>query len=155
MRLHVLAAAVAAALPAHGTVVPGKSLGGVRLGDSSERVVALWGRRFGVCKDCRRRTWYYTYARYQPQGAGVEFRRNRVVGLFTLWSPTGWQTSRGLRIGDPAAKVTSLYGPLTKVGCGTYDAYLLPNGRTLAAFYVFNEQVWGFGVSLQAVPACR
>jgi hypothetical protein len=155
VQLNVVAAAVAAALPLHGTVVPGTSLGGLRLGDTTERVVATWGRKFGVCRSCRRTTWYYNYVPYEPQGAAVEFRRNRVVALYTLWSPSGWHTREGLRTGDPATSVVSMYGLLPRLDCGTYQAYQMPRPSVVTAFYVVGEKVWGFGLSRRSVPVCR
>lgn len=155
MTLTVLAAALAATLPVHGVVVPGQSLGGVRLGATPAQVRAAWGGRYGICRGCERRTWYFTYARYAPQGAGVEFERGHAVALFTLWSPTGWRTTQRLRIGDAAARVTAVYGPLTKLGCGTYDAYQLPRGRVATDFYVYGQKVWGFAVTRSDVSVCR
>ena len=108
-----------------------------------------------MCRGCRRTTWYYNYAPYEPQGAAVEFLARRVAALFTLWSPTGWHTPQGLRTGDPAAQVTSVYGPLTRLNCGTYGAYQLQRGRVVTAFYVFGETVWGFGLSRRSAPVCR
>jgi hypothetical protein len=110
--LYVLASVLAGVLPLHGTVVPGKSLGGLRLGDSPAHVVATWGRKFGVCAGCARTTWYYNYTAYEPQGAGVAFAGRHVIQLFTLWSPTGWRTEQGLRTGDPATRITTFYGRL-------------------------------------------
>jgi hypothetical protein len=155
VQLNILAAVVAAALPLHGTVVPGTTFGGLRLGDTPDRVAATWGTRFAVCRGCRRTTWYYNYAPYEPQGAAVEFRARRVAALFTLWSPTGWHTPQGLRTGDTAAQVTSVYGLLTRLDCGTYDAYQLQRDGTVTAFYVFGEKVWGFGLSRRSGPVCR
>lgn len=155
MRLDVLVSALAVTLPLHGTVVPGTSVGGVRLGASPAQVRAAWGRTFGVCSNCKERTWYYNYVRYEPQGAGVEFRGKRVAALFTLWSPSGWRTAQGLRIGEDATRVTAVYGPLTKLDCGTYDAYQLPRGRVATDFYVFGGKVWGFAVTRSDVPVCR
>ena len=155
MQLNVLAAAAAASLPFHGTVIPGTSLGGLKLGDTPQRVTATWGTAFGVCRGCRRTTWYFNYTPYEPQGAAVEFQTRRVVALYTLWQPTGWRTTQGLRTGDPAAQVASVYGPLTRLDCGTYEAYQLPRGKTLTALYVFGGTVWGFGLSRRSVPVCR
>jgi hypothetical protein len=155
MQLNAIAAAVAAALPLHGTVVPGTSFGGLRLGDTTQRVVATWGTKFAVCRGCRSTTWYYNYAPYEPQGAAVEFRRRRVIGLYTLWSPTGWHTPEGVRTGDPAGHITAVYGPLTQLDCGTYQAFQLPRSRAQTAFYVFGEKVWGLGLSRRSVPVCR
>jgi hypothetical protein len=153
--VNLLAATIAAALPLHGTVVPGRSLGGIRLGDPPSRVTTLWGRRFGVCSGCLETTWYFNYVRYAPQGLGVEFRRKRVVALFTLWSPTGWHTAARLTTGDPAARVSSLYGPLPSVACNGYTAFLLRRASAVTAFYVVREKVWGFGVSRPSVAPCR
>jgi hypothetical protein len=153
--INLLAATVAAALPLHGTVVPGRSLGGVRLGDPPSRVASVWGHRFGVCSGCQRTTWYFNYVRYAPQGLGVEFRRKRVVALFTLWSPAGWHTAEGLRTGDPAARITPLYGRLPSVSCNVYSAFLLRRRDALTAVYVLHGEVWGFGVSRPSVAPCR
>lgn len=155
MQLNILAAAVAATLPLHGAVSPGRSLGGLRLGDSSERVVATWGTKFAACRGCRRTTWYYNYIAYEPQGAAVEFRGRRVVALYTLWSPAGWHTPQGVHTGDPATTIVSVFGPLTRLDCGTYQAYQLPRRGAVTAFYVFGEKVWGFGLSRRSVPVCR
>jgi hypothetical protein len=72
-----------------------------------------------------------------------------------LWSPTGWHTPEGVRTGDPASHVASVYGPLTQLDCGTYQAYQLPRRRALTVLYVFGEKVWGLGLSRPSVPVCR
>jgi hypothetical protein len=151
----VLAASAAASPPRAGIVVPGKSLGGLELGASRDQVRAAWGTRFGRCRDCRTETWYFNYLGFEPQGAGVSFRRGRAVALFTMWSPPGWRTNRGLRTGDPAARITTLYGPLLRTSCGTYYALSLRRGRTKTSFYVVSEQIWGFGLSRLSEPTCR
>jgi len=153
--VHVLAAVLAASLPVHGTLVPGMSLGGLRLGTSPARVTRTWGHGHGVCAACARPTWYYNYTRYEPQGAGVEFSRGRVAAIFTLWSPTGWRTSAGLRVGDLATRISALYGRLPLEQCSTYDAYALVRAGSVTAFYVVNGKLWGFGLSLPSVPVCR
>ena len=133
----------------------GKSLGGLTLGATRAQVRAAWGSRFGICRGCRKPTWYFNLRRFEPQGAGVTFRRGRAVALFTVWSPPGWRTERGLRINDPAARIAGLYGPLLRVNCGTYAALTLRRGRTTTSFYVVDEQVWGFGLSRPSEPVCR
>jgi hypothetical protein len=148
-------ASTAAAPPKAGVVVPGKRLGGLSLGATRAQVSAAWGSRHGVCRDCREQTWYFNYSSGYPQGTGVSFRRGRVVALFTVWSPQGWHTNRGLRIDDPAARISGLYGPLLRANCGTYAVRSLRRGRTITSFYVVDEQVWGFGLSRPAEPTCR
>lgn len=150
----VVAAPAAAKPPAAGLFVPGKSLGGLRLGMTPAQVRAAWGPDYGRCRSCRNPTWYYNYAAFQPKGAGVEFRGGRVAAVFTLWAPAAWRTPKRLRIGDPATRVTQLYGALPELHCGGYDALTIP-GRATTAFYVKDDKVYGFGLSRAGVPVCR
>lgn len=150
----VLAAALAAA-PAQGVVVPSRSFDGLRLGATAAAVEARWGTRHGVCRDCRRTTWYFNTRPFRPQGVGVELRSGRAVAFFTLWKPRGWRTSRGLRLDEPVARITEVYGPLTRLECGTYYALTMETARTLTAFYVVDDRLWGFGLMRRDVPACR
>jgi hypothetical protein len=151
-----LAAAPArAALPRSGIVVPGRSLGGVRLGAPIESVLARWGRGFGVCRGCSAPTWYFNYVPFQPQGTGAVFAGTRVDELFTLWSPPGWRTQEGLAIGDPAVRVTALYGPLERQECAGYYRLLLPRAGTTTTFSVVADRVWGFGINRGGSRPCR
>jgi hypothetical protein len=150
-----LAASAAAALPARGTFVPGQSLGGLRLGMTGAQVERVWGRSHGVCRGCANTTWYFTYKRYAPQGAGVELARDRVVALFTLWSPPGWTTTSGLAVGDASSTITSVYGPLESVACANYAALVRPGPGAVSAFYVVGGRLWGFGLARPGIPSCR
>ncbi|HZO35182.1 MAG TPA: hypothetical protein VFB17_08910, partial [Gaiellaceae bacterium] len=80
----------AAGLPKAGALVPGRSLGGIHLGESPDAVRAALGTFYGVCRGCSRRTWYFTYRPFARQGLAVELTRGRVSGLYTLWRPKGW-----------------------------------------------------------------
>jgi len=149
-------ASAGAAPPAAGLVVPGRSLGGLTLGATTTQVSAKWGTRFGRCRGCPDRTWYFNYRRFEPQGAGATFRHGRAVALFTLWSPPDWRTSRGLAIGDPAARVAGMYGPaLLRTTCTDYYALSLREQRTTTAIYVFDNQVWGFALLARGQRVCR
>jgi hypothetical protein len=152
----VVATAVAAAAPPRaGILVPGRSLGGLALGATEAQVRAAWGDRFGPCRACPHPTWYFNQRPFEPKGAGVEFRDGRASALFTLWAPDGWRSSRGLRIGDATARIGPLHGPVIRVECGGYAALTRTDGRTVTAFYVVDEKVWGFGLMRPGVPACR
>jgi hypothetical protein len=151
----VAALALAIALPQHGVVVPGKSFAGLGLGATAGRVQGTWGRRYGRCRDCARPTWYFTYKQFEPQGAAVSFRNGVADGYYTIWSPPGWHTDRGLAIGDPAPRVTQVYGVLPRVECGTYSALVLRRGRIATQIYLYQDQVWGFGLSSAASPPCH
>src|SRR5947207_15318074 len=106
--------AVALGLPPKAVVVPGRSLAGLGVGATQGQVRAAWGPRYGRCRGCAQPTWYFTYRDFQPQGAGVSFRNGRATALFTIWSPPGWRTNRGLTVGDPEAQVSALYGYLDR-----------------------------------------
>jgi hypothetical protein len=150
-----LASGAAASLPREGVFVPGQTLGGVRVGMSKAAVKRLWGNRFGRCRSCPAETWYFTYQPFQPQGAGVTFRRNRVTAVFTLWQPPGWRTTGGLELGDSEAAITRTYGVLIRRRCIRYTALLLRDGRAQTAFYVFDGRVWGFGLTQPGANPCR
>ena len=155
LALSASGAAAGAKPPARGVLVPGRSLGGLRLGMTQGQVRAAWGSSFGRCRDCLRPTWYYTFRRFQPQGAGVQFRRGLVEAVFTLWSPDGWRTTRGLKIGDDVSRVTELYGPLARMQCAGYYALIVPTSGGVNAIYVGGEGVFGFGLLSFRVPLCR
>jgi hypothetical protein len=148
-------AVAAATLPREGVFVPGTSLGGLRLGMTPAQVRAAWGTSYGRCRNCSTPTWYYTYEAFSPEGAGVEFRRGRVDAIFTLWSPPGWGTRRGLRIGDDEPRVTAIYGGMSREECGSYRLLLQPRGRAVSAFAIVNGRVWGFGLFRAPSRPCR
>jgi hypothetical protein len=144
-----------AAPPGAGILVPGRSLGGLELGVTKAEVERAWGRAYGVCRSCRRETWYFNYYAFEPRGAGVELERGRVTAVFTIYSPGGWRTTRGLSLGDSATRVRSFYGPLARVACRGYEALLLRRRAATTAFYVLDDRLWGFGLLRPDVPVCR
>jgi hypothetical protein len=153
--LAVALTTLALALPQHGVVVPGKSFAGLRLGVIGTQVQKAWGARHGTCRSCPTPTWYFTYQKFDAQGAGVSFRNGAADAFFTLWAPPGWRTNRGLAIGDPEARIARLYGSLPRTECGTYSALVLRRGQIDTEFYVYNGNVWGFGLSRAGVPPCH
>ena len=153
--LAVAITALTLALPPHAVVVPGKSFAGLRLGATGAQVQAAWGKRYGRCRSCSKPTWYFTYKAFEPQGVGVAFRRGAAESFFTIWGPPGWHTDKGLKIGDPSARVTQLYGLLPSVECGTYTALSIRRGRTATQIYLYQDAVWGFGLSSSAAAPCH
>src|SRR5262249_51067189 len=113
-------AALALGLPVHGVVVPGQSFAGMRLGATPAQVRTAWGSHSARCRDCVRTTLYFTYKDFQPQGAGAGFSAGRATTYFTLWAPRGWRTNRGLKIGDPEIRISSIYEAMPRFECGTY-----------------------------------
>jgi len=151
----VAVAPAVAAPPTAGVLVPGSSLGGLRLGATTAQVEAAWGRAYGICDTCPQETWYFNYFAFQPRGVGVEFRRGRAVALFTLHSPPGWRTRAGLTLGAPVSDVRTRYPVATRVECDGYQVLVLRRGAATTAFYVLRERLWAFGLSRPGIPLCR
>jgi hypothetical protein len=150
-----LAAPAAAGLPRAGTLVPGRSLGGVRLGESQHAVRAALGTFYGVCTDCTRPTWYFTYREFDKHGLAVEFSAGRVSAVYTLWQPGGWHVANGLRLGAGEAALHKQVGFLRTITCPGYDALVAdaPHARTV--YYVFQGSLWGFGLFRRGADTCR
>jgi hypothetical protein len=144
-------------LPAQGVLTPGKSLAGVKLGDSMQRVRNIWGKNYKVCrgKQCPYPTWYYIYPKGEPLGASVRFRNGKVVTIFTLGSPTGWRTSEGLLIGEQIDRIAALYGKLTWSVCIGYGAMSMRTSQAVTSIYTTGEAVYGFALSRPSEPVCN
>jgi hypothetical protein len=151
----VLAASAAAGLPRAGALIPGRSLGGVRLGESSRAVRTELGRFYGVCRGCRRPTWYFTYKRFGRHGLAVEFERGRVSGVYTLWRPVGWHAPRGLRLGARPLAVHRLVGTLRTITCSGYNALVRDTALARTVYYIFAGRLWGFGLFRHGASPCR
>jgi hypothetical protein len=151
----VVTASAAAALPQSGVFVPGRSLGGIRLGESASAVRAALGRSYGICSACATTTWYFTYKRFDQHGLAVELTRGRVSAVYTLWMPPGWRTAAGLRLGDVEAALTRSAGPLISVVCSGYDARVADGARARSVYYVAQGKLWGFGLLRAHADPCR
>ena len=150
-----LAAPAAAGLSRNGVLVPGRSLGGVRLGESQHAVRAALGSFHGVCHGCSRPTWYVTYRRFDKHGLAVEFARGHVSALYTLWQPRGWHTASGLLLGASEVDVHRRLGYLRTVACPGYDALYADRGRTRTVYYLYSGALWGFGLFRRGANPCR
>jgi hypothetical protein len=153
--LATAASAAAPSAPVHGVVVEGARFAGLPLGLTPAEVRARWGRRYGICDTCGAATWYYTFARYKPQGIGVQFGSGRTVAYFTLGSPGGWRTLRGVHIGDQTTKVTETYGSAPTVHCLGYDVMQTTVRNALVLFYLNGTQVYGLGLMSRTTSPCR
>jgi hypothetical protein len=150
----VLTLALSLLLPHHGVLVPARSLGGVQLGMTRPQVQSVWGRTFGRCRTCTRETWYFNYEKFHAEGAAVRFRRGRVDAVWTLWKPPGWRVGK-LELGVPSAVFTERWGALVTVPCGSYQARIVTRGRVMTIFYVYGNQLWGFGLGRPGGSPCH
>jgi hypothetical protein len=150
----VLTGSDAVTAPERGLFIPGESLGGVRIGMTKAAVADAWGSRHGVCRSCPHETWYFNYKPFLPEGVGVVFERGRVTHAFTVWQPEGWRTPEGLRVGEPAADIARTYGPLDRRECGRYNALVEAGLGAQTVYYVFENEVWGFGLTVPDASPC-
>ena len=153
--LVVTASATAAVLPPGGVFVPGRSLGGIRLGESASGVRAALGHAYGVCTSCAPTTWYFTYKRFDQHGLAVELTDGRVSAVYTLWQPSGWHTAAGLRLGVVEGQLTNSAGPLISVVCSGYDALVADGRLARSVYYVVQDKLWGFGLLRVHADPCR
>src|SRR5258706_5653021 len=89
----VFASSAAAGLPRSGVFVPGRSLGGIRLGETTTAVRAALGAH-GVCSGCATTTWYFNYQPFNQRGLALEFTAGRVSAVYTLWQPARWRAAK-------------------------------------------------------------
>jgi hypothetical protein len=150
-----LAGAATAALPRHGALVPGASLGGIHLGETAAQVTRALGRSHGVCRGCARTTWYFTYRPFDRHGLAVELAGGRVTGVYTVWRPAGWRGPGPLVLGAQSAEVTSVTGPLVSIDCSSYRALVADRGPRRSVYYVVNDLLWGFGLFGNGADPCR
>ena len=150
-----LAGAAAGGLPKAGALVPGRSLGGIRLGESPRAVRASLGRSYGTCRGCPRSTWYFTYRPFSQPGLAVEFERGRVSAVYTLWSPRGWHGPGGLGFGATPLTVHDRVGTLRTVGCDGYTALVRDTFQARTAYLLYAGRLWGFGLFRRGADPCR
>ena len=150
-----LAVPAAAGLPKPGVLVPGRSLGGIRLGESPRAVRAALGTFYGTCRGCSRRTWYFTYGYLDKHGLAVEFRRGRVSGVYTLWRPAGWHAPHKLGFGSSVLAVHRRTGASRTIRCGDYEALVRDSAHARTAYYLVDGRLWGFGLFGRGASPCR
>ncbi len=152
--LLVFAGSAIAGLPRSGVFLPGRSLAGIRLGESVAAVRAALGPH-GVCTRCATTTWYFNYKPFDQRGLAVEFTRDQVSAVYTLWQPGGWRAANGLALGVVEAQLTTSTGPLVNVVCPGYDARVADGPRARSVYYVVQGKLWGFGLLRAHANPCR
>jgi hypothetical protein len=150
-----VAAPAAASLPRAGVLVPGQSLGGVRLGESPAAVRAALGTFYGTCRGCPRRTWYFTYKPFDRHGLAVEFTGGKVSAVYTLWRPAGWHGPHELGFGSSVLAVHHLAHASRAVTCIDYEALARDSGHARTAYYLVGGRLWGFGLFRRGASPCR
>jgi hypothetical protein len=150
-----LAAPAAAGLPRAGALVPGRSLGGIRLGEARQAVRSALGTFYGTCRGCPRRTWYFTYRPFDKHGLAVEFTGGHVSGVYTLWRPAGWHAPHKLGFGSSVLTVHTLTHASRTITCSDYSALVRDSAHARTAYYLFDGRLWGFGLFRRDASPCR
>jgi hypothetical protein len=151
-----LAVPAAAGLPRAGVLVPGRSLGGIRLGESPRAVRAALGTFYGTCRACPHRTWYFTYAPFDKHGLAVEFTHGRVSGVYTLWRPAGWRdVQHKLGFGSSVLTVHRATRASRTITCHGYAALVRDSFAARTAYYLDRGRLWGFGLFRRGDSPCR
>jgi len=138
--------------PVNGVLVPGQSLGGIRLGDTGGKVLTLWGRDFTMLPG-QPMTWLYMSPTGDPYGAGVSFREGKVTAIFTLGGITGWHRSDGLRIGQIFSKFNDPNGRTT--ACVGYGAISSHARDAVTSILMQGQSVYGFALTRPSEPVCH
>jgi hypothetical protein len=139
-------------LPVNGVLVPGQSLGGIRLGDTGGKVMDLWGRDYTMISG-QPMTWIYMSPTGDPYGAAVSFRNGRVTAIFTLGGIKGWRRSDGLRVGQTLSTFNDPQGRTT--ACVGYGAMSTRNGDTVTSILTNGQSIYGFALTRPSEPVCH
>jgi len=147
----------AGALPTRGLLVVGKSLGGINLGATQAMVSKRWGNRYTNCtkSPCSDPTWLYFYPSGEPVGAGVRFKNNKAVAIFTLGATPGWKSTEGIKVADPISKLYDYYGSPKYTKCIGYEAYSLTKNGVVTSFYSTSGVVYGFAITVPGLSVCQ
>ena len=84
----------------------------------------------------------------------MRFRKGRVDAVWTLWKPPGWHVGK-LELGAQSATLVNRWGTLLTVPCGSYEARILTRGSVTTVFYVYANELWGFGLSRPGGSPCH
>jgi hypothetical protein len=143
--------------PLRGVFIAGNSLAGVKLGYTQARVKSLWGSRYKLCNKtvCKNPTWLYQYNSGEALGAAVVFENGKVTAVFTLGSPEGWKTDKGLKMGDVISQVYDYYDTNITTKCIGYDAISFRRGTVTTSFYASSGYVYGFALTAPSQPICQ
>lgn len=138
--------------PVRGVLVPGKSLGGIRLGDDGGKVLTLWGRDYTMLPG-QPMTWLYMSPTGDPYGAGVSFREGKVTAIFTLGGITGWHRSDGVHVGELLQTFNAPNGKTT--ACSGYGAISTRSGGAVTSILTIGQAVYGFALTRPSEPICH
>jgi len=140
---------IAHAVPASSLIVPGGSIGLIRLGDDSGQVRQKWGRPNRVQQPERG----YEMWQYDKLLATVHLRNRRVVQIQTS-SPV-FRTSRGIGPGSSRVDLIKSYGASTWIDNLGPITILTYAGIGLVVSFRNDDPTYIAGVSIVEAPISR
>ena len=84
----------------------------------------------------------------------MRFRKGRVDAVWTLSKPSGWRVGK-LELGAAAGALTARWGALVTIPCGSYEARIMTKNNVTSVFYVYANELWGFGLSRPGGSPCH
>lgn len=142
-------------LPTRGLFIPGVSLAGVHIGDTQQKVIATLGPKYKTCAYCTDPTLLWMYRSGEPLGMAARFQKGKVVAVFTLGSPAGWKTDKGLAMGDGISNVYQYFSNTGTKRCIGFDAITAQTGKVTTAFYSAAGVVYGFAMVIPGLTVCQ
>jgi hypothetical protein len=125
--LALVAPASASALPVRGTIVPGVSLGGAKIGMTLKQVKRAWGRPTDCSlmpNDQGQLEGSCSWGPHQDIRATMALYKGRVnyLAIQRHGRYPKWKTAKGIRLGSSVARLKTAYGmALTDQGGGTFS----------------------------------
>jgi hypothetical protein len=142
--------------PTRALFIAGTSLAGVKLGDTQAAVKARLGPRYEIFDQSKDVIWLYEYQGGEPLGMGIRFdKKLKVVAMFTLGTPIGWKTDKGLKLFDPISNVYQYYNTTKETRCIGYDALSMGGKGSTSAFYSAAGVVYGFALVVPGQNVCQ
>ena len=152
-----LAAPAAAGLPRAGTLVPGRSLGGIRLDETQHAVRAALGAVYGVCRRLRAAdVVLHVQAVRRARARGrVRPAAASSGGLHALAAGGLARAERPPPRRDAARRCTSApaRSARSRAPATTRSSRDSPRPRT--AYYLVDGRLWGFGLFRRSASPCR
>jgi hypothetical protein len=149
----VAALAVSAAVPAAPArselvVVPGKSMGGVKLGDTFSTVRRVYGKQYFPAPNGPN----YREILFRVPDLIVRLRSEKVVALIS--SADNLRTNEGLAVGQPIGRIKALYGTLPTVHCDVAVLHVIRGATSATYIGTYGGKVAGIDIALRSEAPC-
>ena len=104
-------------------------------------------------RSCTPTTWFYWYSSGDA-GAGVEFRKGHVTGVYTLGLRPGWRSDDGLHVGG-YMRNNALSGKSVWKSCTGYSAKLETSRNAVTSIFTVGPMVYGFSLTRPSESVCQ